>query len=71
MKDKIGILSISNARNAKLLVAGYPGGVLKSIKLFFKEKCSRYLKYVGEKCGYVQTGAQTMKACVKTLDMII
>jgi hypothetical protein len=38
MKDKIRILSTSNARNAKLLVAGYPGRILKPITLFFLRK---------------------------------
>ena len=38
MKDKIRTSSTSNARNAKLLVAGYPGGILKYITLFFLRK---------------------------------
>jgi len=35
MKENIRILSTSNARNAKLLVAGYPRGILKSMTFFF------------------------------------
>lgn len=35
MKDEVRILSTSNAINAKLLVAGYPREILKSITLFF------------------------------------